>query len=70
MTLLIVIFSLAFVCLPLTPVIGKICCYFNSKSRFADLDYRNRFQKRMKYVCMGVMAIVILIMLVYMHMNS
>ncbi len=57
---LIIIAGIAFVCVPLTRLVGPIACMINPKSRFQDLSYRKKVQKTLFYICMGVEFLVLI----------
>lgn len=61
---LIVIWGIALVCTPLTRLVGPIACMINPKSKFQDLSYRNKVQKTLFYICLGIQFFVLIVLLI------
>lgn len=63
-TVLIIIGGIAFACAPLTWLVGRIACMNNPESRFKDMAYRNKIQKRIFYICIAIQIVVIITLLI------
>lgn len=60
--IVIIIAGIAMTMLPLTPVLDKFICRFNKNSKFCNPEYSERVRRIMKYTCLAVMAICLVIL--------